>query len=330
MVKSACVALIVVLGVVWFALQEQQAGAQPRSEAVFAAGGADGAGLSPDSAGQAVSPIALRRDEGATPAGQALPSEASLRESMRTATTLKDASRAALALGLLVTDASEARQMLSAALQGGGVSGAQYEEVGARLRELNRRPQESLLALIGTKPYAVKSNDSLWKLCNKTLPASLGVSPEVGLIKLVNGLSQDALRVGQTLAIPVEPLRIRVDSTQLGLSVFVGGQAVAAYRVGLGKEGRTPLGAFTVIERQENPTWYHAGKAIPFGDPENVLGTRWLGFDERADAVGYGIHGTSQPETIGLFESMGCVRMRNAEVEELFELVARGTQVEIL
>ena len=41
------------------------------------------------------------------------------------------------------------------------------------------------------------------------------------------------------------------------------------------------------------------GRAIPFGDPENILGTRWMGFENSPGARGYGIHGTARPETIG-------------------------------
>ena len=71
-------------------------------------------------------------------------------------------------------------------------------------------------------------------------------------------------------------------------------------------------------------------KTIPYGDPENVLGTRWMGFENQPGVMGYGIHGTERPESIGGDESMGCVRMRNREVEELFGVVPRGTPVRIL
>ncbi len=52
-----------------------------------------------------------------------------------------------------------------------------------------------------------------------------------------------------------------------------------------------------------------------------------MGFeDPHAD---YGIHGTTQPETVGTQSSAGCVRMRNEEVEELFTFLPRGTRVVI-
>jgi len=43
-----------------------------------------------------------------------------------------------------------------------------------------------------------------------------------------------------------------------------------------------------------------------------------------------GIPGTIQPETVGQFSSHGCARLVPADVEELFDLVVRGTPVEIV
>ena len=45
---------------------------------------------------------------------------------------------------------------------------------------------------------------------------------------------------------------------------------------------------------------------------------------------GYGIHGTNMPNSIGKAASHGCIRMRNHDVEELFELVQVGDSVELL
>jgi len=43
-----------------------------------------------------------------------------------------------------------------------------------------------------------------------------------------------------------------------------------------------------------NPTWFKAGAVVPAESPENVLGTRWMGFD----LAGYGIHGTTEPKEL--------------------------------
>jgi len=46
-------------------------------------------------------------------------------------------------------------------------------------------------------------------------------------------------------------------------------------------------------------------------------------------AKGYGIHGTNTPSSIGHNASHGCIRMRNRDVEQLFDMVAVGDAVEI-
>jgi hypothetical protein len=45
---------------------------------------------------------------------------------------------------------------------------------------------------------------------------------------------------------------------------------------------------------------------------------------------GYGIHGTNMPHSIGKAASHGCIRMRNHDVEELFELVQVGDPVDLV
>jgi hypothetical protein len=254
---------------------------------------------------------------------------AALRRTIQQAQSVEQAARAGLFLAPSVSDLAERRQYLSAALEAGVVHGEEYEQVGGALRELNASAAKSLQPLIVAEGYTVGSGDSLWKLCNRTFPEKFGVTPEVGLVRVVNGLTRDSLKVGQVLKVPRQPLLVKVDTRQHGLVAWLGDVAVAAYRVGLGRDDRTPRRTFSVLVKQENPAWFYAGRTIPFGDPENILGTRWMGFDSQPGASGFGIHGTSLPESIGKNESMGCVRMRNAEVEELFELVPRGAQVTI-
>lgn len=64
----------------------------------------------------------------------------------------------------------------------------------------------------------------------------------------------------------------------------------------------------------------------PFGTNQRkykgVLGTHRL---EMGD--GYGIHGTDQPESIGKSASHGCVRLLNADIAKLYDMVPVGTPV---
>lgn len=99
------------------------------------------------------------------------------------------------------------------------------------------------------------------------------------------------------------------------------------YKAATGKNAElTPEGMFTVTVKAINP--YYRKKDIQGGAPNNPLGTRWIGFDALdTDGRTYGIHGTNQPWSIGLYISEGCIRLNNEDVEKLFDNVPIGTKV---
>ena len=74
--------------------------------------------------------------------------------------------------------------------------------------------------------------------------------------------------------------------------------------------------------------WWRPGEQpIPAGDPRNILGARWLGFRETQDLAGFGIHGTEDPSSLGKESSAGCIRLRNEDIEVLFDFAPYGTEV---
>ena len=104
------------------------------------------------------------------------------------------------------------------------------------------------------------------------------------------------------------------------------GQVVKTYPIAVGKKSTpSPNGNFHIASRVVKPTWYQPGKMVGPG-PANPLGTRWMGLGYK----GYGIHGTNMPNSIGKAASHGCIRMRNHDVEELFDLVKVGDPVELV
>lgn len=126
---------------------------------------------------------------------------------------------------------------------------------------------------------------------------------------------------------------IDVVKSEYVLMLMDGDDLFKLYDVAIGAHGRTPAGEFVVTTKLVEPDWTPPGRIIPYGDPENVLGTRWLGIAPTGDTDptlrGYGIHGTWEPESIGTQASQGCVRMNNADVEELYDVVRHGTPVTI-
>lgn len=142
---------------------------------------------------------------------------------------------------------------------------------------------------------------------------------------------------------------IHVSVAEQTLHLLLNGQSVKSWPVstskfGLGTEPgsyRTPTGRFRIAEkigdglperailRSRQPT---GELAKPGGDEDHVL-TRilWLEGLEPAnqntrDRYIY-IHGTNQEDAIGTPASHGCVRLRNADVAELFDRVPAGTPV---
>jgi hypothetical protein len=120
--------------------------------------------------------------------------------------------------------------------------------------------------------------------------------------------------------------RIIVNLPSRTLDFYNENKLMKTYPLAIGKPSTpTPLGSFVITEKEVNPWWYppKGKKVVPSG-PNNPLGYRWMGF-----APMYGIHGTNTPWEIGGWVSNGCIRMREMDVEELFELVPYGTAVYI-
>ncbi len=149
----------------------------------------------------------------------------------------------------------------------------------------------------------------------------------VSLIMRANQLSGNLIRVGDRLRIFHGTLRVWVDKSDNVLKVYLNDDFFLRYRVGTGQHSRTPAGSYRITLRQKHPTWYRPdGKEIPYGDPENLLGTHYL----KLNTPGIGLHGTWEPHTIGSQSSAGCVRLLNEHIEELHDLLPVGTAVEIV
>ena len=167
--------------------------------------------------------------------------------------------------------------------------------------------------------YQVKSGDNLTTISKKH-----GLT--AALLKRINHLDSHALKPGMKLKVPAYKFSAVVDKSQNTLILKGDEDVLKTYVVATGKENGTPVGVFKVTNRLVNPTWYKAGAVVPSGNADNELGTRWLGLT----AKGYGIHGTIHPETLGHQVTAGCVRMKNEEVEELYDFLTPGSEVTIV
>jgi len=99
------------------------------------------------------------------------------------------------------------------------------------------------------------------------------------------------------------------------------GQLIGKYPVATGMYHCTPEGTFRIIQ-----------KSVVSRSGKHRLGTHWMGLNTlgRRHRARIGIHGTNKPDSIGKWSSLGCIRMRNEHIREVYEAAPLGTKVMIV
>ncbi len=212
----------------------------------------------------------------------------------------------------------EAQKRLSEAVRA-GIAGTQARSVYAAVNQCADRLQLGPTVVPGdvySKSYAVASGDTLTAIGQQfAVPYEL-------LMKL-NRLGSASIYADQALKVVQGPIHLEVLKNAHELRAWVGEVCVRVYPVGIGAGDATPEGTFVVQKKIKNPPYQPQHKMASeyrsSGDPQNPLGTRWIDIGNH-----YGIHGTIDPASIGASVSEGCIRMHNADVEELYDLVVPG------
>lgn len=142
------------------------------------------------------------------------------------------------------------------------------------------------------------------------------------------------LLTGSTTLQAANKYNILIVKSEYLLELREGDQVVRSYKVGLGKNPgqkmrigdlTTPTGDdFYIEEIIDSSRWTHDFKDGK-GEITGAYGPWFLSLETPWDGIG--IHGTHKPESIGMMDSEGCVRMYNQDVEELKQLVDIGTKV---
>ena len=153
---------------------------------------------------------------------------------------------------------------------------------------------------------------------------------------------------GSTLIVPQQiilPATVRqgivVNVAEMRLYYYPNGSdTVEIFPIGIGQAGReTPRNWVTRVERkQEAPSWTPTantrreyasrGESLPAfvpAGPDNPMGLYAIYIGKL-----YAIHGTNANFGIGLRVSQGCIRLRNDDIEHLFQNVPVGTRVQII
>lgn len=170
--------------------------------------------------------------------------------------------------------------------------------------------------------------------------ASAQISGGVGVDSAIGSDDAEAARAlqGQAAGIGGVPgarhgagqgdYRIVINIPAYRLSLFRGDELVKEYPIAVGKAvSPSRIGTCTIVHKAKNPTWFppDGRPPVPPG-PDNPVGSRWMGLSW----PGYGIHGTNNPASIGKAVSLGCIRMRDEDARELYDIVPVGTQVEFV
>jgi hypothetical protein len=111
---------------------------------------------------------------------------------------------------------------------------------------------------------------------------------------------------------PDPSYEIRINLWHQNLQFVEDGKTIKTFKVAPGtRDTPSPVGTFRIVSKD---TGWGGG-----------FGSCWLGLNVPWGK--YGIHGTNKPHLIGQNVSHGCFRMRNRDIEELYEMVPVGTKV---
>lgn len=145
------------------------------------------------------------------------------------------------------------------------------------------------------------------------------------------------------VAYDVDPGTILVDAPNRFLYLVEQPGVARRYGVGVGRAGLAFRGSADVGRKAKWPSWRPTDSMIKRnpkkysryaggmkGGPRNPLGSRAIYLYRDGRDTLYRIHGTTEPWTIGQAVSNGCIRMRNEDVEDLYERVPVGAKVVVL
>ena len=151
------------------------------------------------------------------------------------------------------------------------------------------------------------------------------------------------MAVALAMAVPVRaeelalntslPSRILLDLQRREISVLLDGRMRGSWSVAIGDpKTPTPQGEFSILTKKIDPIYVSekSGQRKELSGPTSPIGDRYLAFHRNGRGE-FGIHGTPWPHWVKTRAavSLGCVRMLNVHVRQLFDLVDVGTTLEI-
>lgn len=210
------------------------------------------------------------------------------------------------------------------------MSQEQLKLVKKQLSSLSKKWLFSKDVIAGDKlctSYKVKPGDTALEI-GKTFNVPYQI-----LMRINNISNPRALRAGETIKVINGPFHCKINRSNFTMDLFLQDTFVRSFTVGIGKAGmETPTGRWIVKPGGKliSPTWTDpdTGKTYGAQDPDYPLGARWIGLEGLEGAAkgrtGFAIHGTNNPQQLGMAESRGCIRLYDEHVKLMYDLLMPG------
>ncbi len=163
------------------------------------------------------------------------------------------------------------------------------------------------------------------------------------LLLKINGIPEaEKIQAGQTLKFVRGPFHAVITKSRFTMDVYLEQPDtkrmifVKRFRVGVGQDGSTPTGRWRVAlgrKMKEAPWTPPSSSRLPrrkilYGQKGYPLGRKgyWISLEGIEGNIyaaedGYGIHGTHDANSIGRASSMGCIRLVDEDIEQVFALL---------
>ncbi|MCQ1833810.1 L,D-transpeptidase [Neorhizobium galegae] len=158
----------------------------------------------------------------------------------------------------------------------------------------------------------------------------------------VENIKPELRRTEVAYVTPYAAGSVVVDTPARRAYYILGNGRAIRYGVGVGRAGLALAGNAYVGRKAEWPTWTPTANmqrreeryrklagGMP-GGPNNPLGARAMYLYRGGNDTHFRIHGTNQPQSIGLAMSSGCIRMMNHDVVDLYSRVNVGAKVVVI
>ena len=211
----------------------------------------------------------------------------------------------------------EALQALSAYYSSAGLNPEQHKQLLPVLDYLAGEVVYSRKHYL-FEAYTVGPNDSL-----ESIAFQLRVPPQ--LLANINGLRDPStLKAGDELKIVQGPFRGEVNVNEQKLTLFVGSLYAGRFQVEVGREFKGQAGQYSVLDKQQDRSYYAAdGSIIQGGAVNNPYGKYWMDLGGNVS-----LHTQTQDAAVRK-AGLGSIKLNPVDARDVYYILSAGSQVTI-